>query len=162
VGAPVNISLWRIATDAREYEAHDLGGRGAEASGGRWNRPGGAMVYTATSVSLACLETVVHLNADDLPLNRVLVHIAVPGAVWSARQALSAAELPIGWSAIPEGKVPLDIGDAWLKSASSALLAVPSAIVPEEFNVLINPAHAAAAAITATKTRPWFYDGRLA
>jgi RES domain-containing protein len=158
----VSVSLWRIATDAREYEANDLSGRGAEASGGRWNRPGLAVVYTATSVSLACLETVVHLNADDLPLNRFLVHIAVPGAVWSARQALTAAELPIGWSAIPEGKVSLDIGDAWLKSASSALLVLPSAIVPEEFNVLINPAHAAAGAITATKTRPWFYDGRLA
>ncbi len=158
----MTVSLWRIATDAREYEAHNLSGRGAEASGGRWNRPGSAVVYTATSVSLACLETVVHLNADDLPLNRFLVHIAVPGAVWSARQALSAAELPVGWSAIPEGKVSLDIGDAWLKSASSALLALPSAIVPEEVNVLINPAHPAAASITATKTRPWFYDGRLA
>ena len=120
------------------------------------------MVYTATSVSLACLETMVHLNADGLPLNRFLVRIAVPGAVWSARQTLTAAELPAGWSAIPEGKVSLDIGDAWLRSSSSALLALPSAIVPEEFNVLINPAHAAAAGVTATETRPWFYDGRLA
>jgi RES domain-containing protein len=65
----VTVALWRIATDAREYEAHDLGGRGAEKTGGRWNRPGRPVVYTATSIALARLETVVHLDAADLPLN---------------------------------------------------------------------------------------------
>lgn len=154
--------LWRIATDAREYEAHDLSGKGAEKTGGRWNRPGRAVVYTATTVSLACLETVVHLNADDLPLNRFLVRIEVPGDVWDARQTLAAADLPGGWSAIPEGKVSLDIGSQWLQGAASVLLAVPSVIVPEELNVLINPAHPHAARIAAAKVRPWFYDNRLA
>lgn len=158
----MTVSLWRIATDAREYEAHDLSGKGAEKTGGRWNRPGRAVVYTATTVSLACLETVVHLNADDLPLNRFLVRIEVPDDVWGAQQTLAVAGLPVGWSAIPEGKVSLDIGDRWLRGSASALLAVPSVIVPEEFNVLINPAHPQAARIAATKVRPWFYDSRLA
>jgi RES domain-containing protein len=154
--------LWRIATDAREHEAHDLSGKGAEQTGGRWNRPGRPLVYTASTASLACLETVVHLNAGELPLNRFLVRIEVPAAVWQSRRAFAPADLPVGWSAVPEGKVSLDIGDAWLRAAPSALLMVPSVIVPEEFNVLINPLHADAAQILAVKERPWTCDLRLA
>lgn len=153
------VVIWRIATDTRDYEAHDLSGKGAEATGGRWNRPGRAVVYAASSVSLACLETVVHLNALDLPLNRFLVAITVPGDVWLARSQLLPP--PVGWSAVPEGKASLDAGDAWLQSGASALLAVPSVIVPEEMNLMINPAHADARRITATKLRPWFYDSRF-
>jgi RES domain-containing protein len=157
----VSVVLWRIATDTKDFEAHELSGKGAETSGGRWNRPGRPVVYTATSVSLACLETVVHLNAQGLPLNRFLVQIEVPDDVWARRQTLMAAELPIGWGATPEGKVSLDRGDAWLRAQSSALLLVPSVIVPEECNVLINPLHADVAHLKAQKMRAWFYDQRL-
>ena len=153
--------LWRIATDTKDYEAHDLGGKGAEKTGGRWNRPGRPVVYTASSVALACLETVVHLNAGDLPLNKFLIRIEVPEPVWRGHRKLTPADLPVGWNAIPEGKVSLDVGDVWLRDAAVALLVVPSAIVPEEYNVLINPLHADAAAIKAVKERPWFYDQRL-
>jgi RES domain-containing protein len=158
----LTVVLWRIATDTPEYEAHDLGGKGAEKTGGRWNRPGRPVVYSASSVALACLETVVHLNAAGLPLNRFLVRIEVPDELWQARRTLTPADLPVGWSAIPEGKVSLDIGDGWLQDARTALLAVPSVIVPEESNVLINPLHPQAAGIHAAKVRPWFYDQRLA
>lgn len=158
----MTVVLWRIATDTPEYEAHDLGGKGAEKTGGRWNRPGRPVVYSASSVALACLETVVHLNAAGLPLNRFLVRIEVPDELWQARRTLTPADLPVGWSAFPEGKVSLDIGDGWLQDALTALLAVPSVIVPEEFNVLINPLHPQAAGIHAAKVRPWFYDQRLA
>ena len=157
----MTVALWRIATDTGEYEAHDLGGKGAEKTGGRWNRPGRPVVYTATSIALACLETVVHLNAADLPLNRFLVRIEAPDVVWEARQIMLPDDLPVGWSAIPEGKVSLDIGHAWLQEARTALLVVPSVIVPEESNVLFNPMHADAPSITAAKIRPWFYDQRL-
>ncbi len=157
----MSVALWRIATDARDYEADDLGGKGAEKSGGRWNRPGRPVVYSATSIALACLETVVHLNAAGLPLNRFLVRIEIPDDVWAARESRLVGALPLGWTAVPEGKVSLDIGDRWLQSATSALLVVPSVIVPEEFNVLINPQHADVLKIKAEKVRPWFYDGRL-
>lgn len=157
----MTISVWRIATDTPEYEAHDLSGKGAERSGGRWNRPGRPVLYTASTVSLACLETIVHLNAGALPLNRFLVEIVVPDDVWAVRQVLPRQNLPVGWSAIPEGRVSLDIGDRWLRDGSSALLGVPSVIVPEEFNVLINPRHSDAARIAASKVRPWFYDQRI-
>jgi RES domain-containing protein len=158
----LTVSLWRIATDTPRYEAHDLSGKGAELSGGRWNRPGRPVVYAATTASLACLETVVHLNAGGLPLNRFLVEIVVPDDLWATRRILRPADLPVGWSAIPEGKVSLDIGDAWLAEAGTALLAVPSVIVPEEFNVLVNPRHAGAGSLHGRKVRAWHYDQRLA
>src|SRR5713101_8129256 len=65
------ITVWRIAADTPDYEAHDLSGKGAEKTGGRWNRKGTAMVYASASRALACLETIVHLGSGDpLPLNR--------------------------------------------------------------------------------------------
>lgn len=157
----MSLQLWRIAVDAREYEAHDLSGKGAEKSGGRWNRPGMPAVYCATNISLACLETVVHLGAGGLPLHRTLVRIDVPEALWAARSRRTVGDLSIGWDAVPESKVSLDIGDAWLKGLASSLLEVPSAIVSEEPIVLINPRHPDAPQVTALKVRRWSYDGRL-
>lgn len=154
-------SLWRIATDTPTYEAHDLSGKGAEKDGGRWNPAGMPVVYTSQTRALACLETVVHLNAGGLPLNRYLVQIEAPADVWSQAEALDPAALPVGWEAEPPGKVSIDLGAAWLKAKTSALLIVPSVIIPEEENVLINPQHPSAAKITATKVRKWTYDPRL-
>ena len=153
--------LWRIGTDTPTYEADDRDGKGAEITGGRWNRPGTPVLYTATHISLAALETVVHLGLEGLPLNRYLVRIEVPAAVWKARTKMPVSTLGVGWDARSVGKVSLDIGDAWLKAGSSALLEVPSVVVPEESNVLINPKHAHMVQIAATKVRLWQYDARL-
>lgn len=157
----MHLVFWRIASDTPDWEAHDLSGRGAELLGGRWNRPGMPVVYGAGSIALAALETAVHVEADDLPLNRFLVSVSIPDALWSAREVHTAQTLPVGWTARPAGKVSLDIGDAWLASGRCVLLQVPSVIVPEEFNVLINPRHPAASKIKATKLRPWRFDERL-
>lgn len=158
----MTVSVWRIATDAPDYTADDLSGKGAEITGGRWNRPGMPMVYCASNIALAALETVVHLNAGTLPLNRMLVRIDIPEDLWAARTNGDPGLLPLGWDVLPAGKVSLDVGDGWLRSNSAALFEVPSAIVPEETNVLINPRHPDAPKITAVKTRRWTYDGRLA
>ena len=112
--------LWRIASDAPEWEAHDLTGKGAEVTGGRWNRKGKPVVYCAGSISLAALETAVHIEADDLPMNRFVVCVEVPDDVWAARTVRPAASLPVGWTARPEGKVSLDVGDAWLAGGELA------------------------------------------
>ncbi len=157
---PKPVRLWRIGTDTPAYEAHDLTGRGAERSGGRWNRPGTALVYASTSRALACLETVVHLGADTLPLNRYLVEITLSAELWAAAAELDAAQL-VGWDAMPAGKASLDWGSAWAKAGRSLLARVPSVIVPEEMNVLINPAHPDAAQLRAVKQRRWLYDARL-
>lgn len=154
-------TVWRIGTDTPDYEADDLSGEGAKRTGGRWNERGVAVVYTSATRALACLETVVHLNAGGLPLNRYLVAVTIPDEVWVDAQTQTAAGLPIGWDAEPAGRVSMGFGTGWIRSGRSAVLRIPSVIVPEECNVLINPRHPAAVGITAAKVRRWLYDPRL-
>lgn len=152
--------LWRISVEAPTYTANDLTGKGAESTGGRWNAKGTAVVYCATNISLAVLETMVHFNSDSLPLNRFLVQIDVPEEIWSRTVRLNATTSG-GWDALPAGKSSVDWGQAWIKSGKSALALVPSVIVPEELNCLINPRHADVANITVTTLRKWLYDARI-
>ena len=153
--------VWRIATDTPTYVADDLTGTGAKLTGGRWNEKGFAMVYASETRAMACLETIVHLNAGALPLNRYLVAIDVPDTTWAKAQRETAASLAVGWDAEPAGKVSIDFGTDWLKTGATALLVVPSVVVPEEFNVLINPFHPDRKGLTANKIRKWTYDPRL-
>lgn len=153
--------VWRIGTETDTFAADDLSGAGAKSSGGRWNEKNFPVVYASTTRSLACLETVVHLNARGLPQNRYLVEISIPADLWNAARRETAASLPVGWDAEPAGKTSIDFGTAWLKSRSSAILVVPSVIVPEEFNILLNPEHANFAKIGARKIRKWQYDARF-
>lgn len=153
--------VWRIAADTATYPADDLSGAGAKVTGGRWNKKDHAVLYTSTTRALACLETVVHFNASGLPLNRYLVEVTIPDPVWMAAQRESQASLPIGWDAEPASLTSIDFGANWLINNTSALLVLPSAIVPEEFNVLINPAHPGTLGITCRKIRQWLYDPRL-
>jgi RES domain-containing protein len=152
---------YRIGTDTRDYEADDLSGKGAENTGGRWNEKGVAVVYAAESRSLACLETVVHLAAGSIPLNRYLVEISIPDPVWAAARRETPTSLPVGWDAEPAGRASIRFGTAWLRSGSSAILVIPSVIVPEERCVLVNPAHPDSTGISAVKLRRWTYDSRL-
>lgn len=154
------VALWRIATDTPEYTADDLSGAGAERSGGRWNARGTPMVYASTSRALACLETVVHLGAGPaLPLNHYLVRLDIPAELWAARTVFDAAQ-HVGWDALPAARVSIAWGTAWAFEGASCLAEVPSVIVPEESNLLINPRHPDGARICARKVRRWLYDPR--
>lgn len=117
-------------------------------------------MYASCSRALACLETLVHLGASDLPLNRYLVELRVPAAAWAARAVLDR-RAHIGWDAEPPGIVSLEWGTRWARARESLLAVVPSVIVPEESNVLINPRHPDAGAVRAAKVRRWLYDSRL-
>ena len=158
----MTVSVWRIGTDTPDYTAEDLKGKGAEITGGRWNRRGAAVIYASKSIALACLETVVHLNAGSgLPLNRYLVEITFPDAQWAARTVLHEKALPVGWDAIPPGALTLDLGDGWLSEKATLLLEIASVVVPEETNVLLNPAHPLASHVQAAKLCRWTYDPRV-
>lgn len=157
----MSVTVWRIATDTKTYEADDLSGAGAKASGGRWNAPGDAVVYASETQALACLETVVHLNAGGLPLNRYLVGVTIPEDVWGAARTEAAGSLPVGWDADPSGQASIQCGSAWIRSGACALLRVPSVVVPDEYNVLINPLHPDCRGLVARKIRKWLYDPRL-
>ena len=154
-------AVWRIAADTPGYVADDLSGAGAKATGGRWNEKSVAVTYASESRALACLETIVHLNAGGLPLNRYLARIDIPDPVWAAAQRETAASLPVGWDAEPAGRVSIQFGTRWITSRTTAVLLLPSVVVPEEYNVLINPAHPESGTISATKVRRWLYDPRL-
>ncbi|CUI03178.1 RES family NAD+ phosphorylase [Massilia sp. P8910] len=155
----MTVAVWRIALEAPTYTADDLSGTGAKISGGRWNSKGTPLVYSASNIALATIETVHYLSNGALPFNRYLVRIDIPEIVWEARQVL--APLPGGWDAIPAGLSARNAGDWWVASGTTALLLVPSVIVPDEYNVLINPQHRNAAAITATTIKRWIYDPRF-
>jgi RES domain-containing protein len=158
----VTVQLWRIASDTVDWTAEDLAGKGAAHKGGRWNAPGEHAIYASTSVSLASWETRAHLGRTGtrLPFNRFLVRIQVPDEVW-ARRAELPAPLPVGWNAVPEGMVSRNLGSAWIAAHNAALLLVPSVILEEEHNVLINPAHPDARKLKAVKLRRFLYDPRV-
>lgn len=152
-------ALWRIALETPTYTARDMSGAGARITGGRWNSKGIPVVYCSTSIALATLETVYYLRAGALPFNRYLMRVDIPDALWAARQTLDLP--PGGWDAIPAGMSSRAAGDGWIAAGASALLLVPSVIVPDEYNVLMNPRHADAGAISASTVKRWIYDPRF-
>ena len=153
--------LWRIARDTDKYSADDLTGNGARITRGCWNSQGHAVLYASDSIALSTLETLVGLGPNIAIRNTFLVRITVPRNIWAMRDTRHADSLPVAWVAEPPGTASTGIGDAWLLTGTAPLLLVPSVIVPEEYNVLINPAHPAVAAITAKVVRQFIYDPRL-
>jgi RES domain-containing protein len=150
---------WRIAVEAQSYKANDMSGTGAKNSGGRWNSPGTPMVYSSANIALAALETLSYIRSGSLPFNRFLIRLEIPDDVWDQRTILDP--LPGGWDAIPSGLTSKQTGDGWIAAGKSAVLVVPSVIIPDEQNILINPAHPETARIVATTVKRWAYDPRF-
>lgn len=126
--------VYRI-TDVR-YADDPLSGVGASLTGGRWNSLGTRMGYTSASRALAMMELLVHVGRDNVPANRVLVTIDIP-----VEHIERLVDLPEGWGGLPYSEKVQDAGDRWIRSKRSLALRVPSAIVPNEHNVLVNPLH---------------------
>lgn len=150
--------LWRIAAETRKFSADDLSGGGSALSPGRWNEEGQAVLYTASTIALAVLETAAHIDDAGLPLNRFLVRIDVPKAVWEKREEVDLTKLPATWSAIPAGHGSAKVGAQWIASGRSPILLVPSVIVPEEMTALVNPSHPLIKRVKATIVRPFEYN----
>lgn len=139
----------------------DLSGRGGELASGRWHTKGRPVVYTAGTAALALLEVRVRLDLplDLLPDDYVLMRIEAPDDL--AVHDVAPGDLPEGWQG-PGGEATVRaVGDAWLAAAEMPVLRVPSAVVEEERNLLINPRHHEAARIRVDGVRPFAWDGRL-
>jgi RES domain-containing protein len=152
----------RVFRIEREKFLHStLEGLGAAlSSGGRWNSLHTRMVYTAGSRALAILEIAVHLDlSEDLPDDRYMAEIFIPDDV--PVQTLDAVDLPIGWDAKPPQLLTQLLGDKFVRESLAAVLKVPSAIVPEEHNYLINPLHPDASFVKVVSLSPLLLDGRL-
>jgi len=147
------VLLWRISNHL------SLAGDGALRTPGRWHTRGRRVVYCAESPAAALLEILVHFEIDiqDLPVRYRLLKIQVPDDVHV--ECVSADQLPADWPAKTE--VTRALGDDWLTRDSAALLTVPSAIVPETFNVLLNPAHPDARRIVIVQAGEHAIDPRL-
>jgi RES domain-containing protein len=129
------LEAWRICKS--RHAATAFTGEGAAIAGGRWNSPGIRLVYVSASQSLALLENLVHVN-PAVPIKLVAFHIKFPSALV---KVLDLADLPSNWAESPAPVASQKVGDAWVAAGDSAVLALPSVIVPGERNYLLNPAH---------------------
>ena len=136
-----------------------MDGEGARLNGGRWNAEGVAVVYLSTSLSLAALEYLVHLEIEDAPPDLVAMEFDVPADVME--EAVRPQDLPADWNHVPDHPECVHRGNAWVRSGRTALMRVPSAIVPVETNVLLNPAHEAAHRVRLTSVQFFSFDRRL-
>jgi RES domain-containing protein len=147
------VFLWRISNHL------SLAGDGALRAPGRWHTRGRRVVYCAQSPAAALLEILVHFEIDsqDLPVGYRLLKIEVPDDVQV--ESVSVNRLLTDWPERTE--VTRALGDGWLTKGSAGLLSVPSAIVPETFNVLLNPAHQDAKRIVIVQAGEYAIDPRL-
>ncbi len=135
----------------------DLSGTGARLYGGRWNSEGRSMVYLASSRSLAVLEALVHLSPTNIPTNFCIMTIDAPDDVLE----IPVEQLPKNWNEYPEHTSLKLIGNDFLIKQKHLLLKVPSAIVKEEYNYLLNPLHKNAGLVKIISTQPFAFDQRL-
>ena len=127
--------------------------------GGRWNRRGTRVVYTSSSLSLAALETLAHFDEEEAPDTLVAIPADMPDEVPITRVKLS--ELVANWRATPPPESLAETGTRWAVARHSLVLAVPSAIIPEDLNYLLNPLHAQFKRIRVGRPKPFSFDPRL-
>jgi RES domain-containing protein len=147
--------------EREKYLDTTLTGIGASISEGyRWNSLNTRIVYTAETRSLATLEISVHLDlSEDLPNDRFYVEIEIPDEI--VIQEVALADLPEDWNSKPPTLITQTIGDDFVTYNEAAILKVPSSIVPQEFNYLINPNHPDSSRIKVLSTSRMLFDSRF-
>lgn len=148
--------LWRITTAPW---ALDKRCDGARSHGGRWNPVGFGVLYAGTTIELCALEKFVHLSGTVVP-PMVLVAIDVPDRAGPVFKP-ALADLPDDWAALPAPASTQEIGQQWLASPDALMMLVPSAVIPEAVNAVINPAHPAYAQVTLEVVRQFRFDARM-
>jgi len=139
--------LWRLYRRAHGPGLDGAGGRYAE---GRWHRLGTPVVYFGAGAAIVVLERLAHLNADALPDDLILARFEGELSV----EALDRRDL----GSLDKTR---ELGQQWIERKSSCVLQVPSVIVPEESNLVLNPGHAQAATLRLIEERPFVFDDRL-
>jgi RES domain-containing protein len=149
------VRLWRISQ--RKF-ALDKSCAGAAQFGGRWNPIGAPALYCGSSIALCSLEKFVHIGSAPLP-PLVLVAIDIPDDSMLDKPAIG--DLPAGWVTMPTSAAAQKFGGTWLAEGRKLGLVVPSAIVPEETNVVLNPQHPDYADVRLSIVRPFSFDDRM-
>ena len=149
---------WRI--DSEKWKASSFSGMGAAAAGGRWNPAGLRVVYASRHLSTASMEKFVHLP-KPIPRAMKFVQFSIMfNGVAIERPPLST--LPANWRAEPVTVESQRLGEAWFRRGAAAVLAIPCALIPEEENYLINPAHPDFKRLDIGHPEPFTFDPRLA
>jgi len=128
---------WRIVKKTQADEA--FSGKGARLFGGRWNRRGSAVIYTADTLSLAALEYFVHLGPAMAFVPLVSFRVEIPKRV--SIEILEESTLPRGWREEPPPFATRQMGSDWADGGATAVLQVPSALIPVQHNLILNPEH---------------------
>jgi RES domain-containing protein len=144
---------WRLCK--QRYAARAFDGEGARFAGGRWNPPGIAVVYTSATLSLAALEMLVHAD-----VGLVASRVDIPDGV--RVRTVEIDGLAPDWRLYPPPPALQELGAAWAQALETAVLSVPSVVVPAERNYVLNPAHADFGRLRVGKAEPFSFDPRLA
>ncbi|WP_224491098.1 RES family NAD+ phosphorylase [Robertkochia flava] len=123
----------------RKKYAQQLSGHGAALSSNRWNSKGVEMIYTAQNRALALAEVAVHFSVGTLPSGYVMMEIEIPDSLEISQ--IPEADLPANWNRFPHIMETRLMGDAFIHEKKEVVCKVPSAVVPGEYNFLINPNH---------------------
>ena len=138
--------------------ANDTTGEGARLFGGRWNHKLTPCIYTSESRALALLEYTANVNIEDIPraLSITTFEIETENIL-----EIPMTDLPGNWMTSPAPSSTKDFGTILLEKKRHPIIKIPSAIVPDEFNFLINPAHSESVGFRIIDVKDFVYDVRL-
>jgi RES domain-containing protein len=148
----------RVYRLSRKKYARDLTGDGARMTGGRWNSRGIPAIYTSESRALCALEVAVHLPLHLTPTDYCLITLEFHGKLV---HTVDIDELPEDWRSVPHSDTTQKFGDRLLIRQRRLALRFPSAIVPEEHNVIINPRHRDLSKVSILDVENFPFDERL-
>jgi RES domain-containing protein len=149
----------RVYRIAKRQIIQDLTGKGARLYGGRWNRKGTPVVYSSESRSLATVEYLVHIPPSIIPPDVCMAELEIPGP--DSVEPVPMESLPPDWRDFPAPEELASLGEAWIRGGNSPVLRVPSAVVKNEWNYLLNPRHPLFGSIRVMAIEDWLFDPRL-
>jgi len=149
------VRVWRIARAA--HAAFD--GEGARRHGSRWTPRGVPAVFTSATLSLAALERFVHTDSDLEPVDLVAISVDIGDNI--SVDVIDLGELPLDWRSFPAPSALASIGEQWFRESRTAVLSVPSVVIPHERNFVVNPIHGEFAQFAIGRQEPFSFDPRM-
>lgn len=150
------MQVFRIA---KTRHIRDLSGIGAMLHGGRWNHKNIPAIYSSENRSLAAVEFLVHVPLSIIPKNLSIACLEIPDDI--VPEQISMSRLPNNWRDYPAPPELADLDSEWALSTRSLLLRVPSVVVADEFNILINPKHSEISRVAISHVENFVFDRRL-
>ena len=147
--------VWRIASDA--HAAFD--GEGARRHGSRWTPRGVPAVFASATLSLAALERFVHTDSDLEPLDLVAIPVDIAENI--SIESVNVGDLAPDWRSVPAPPALAVIGEQWFRASRTAVLSVPSVVIPHERNFVLNPIHLEFPDLSIGRSEPFSFDPRM-